>query len=318
MVAGPAPRTVGPGPNDADFIESDNWYSNALNAGVQYMMGLDGNPATRKYDTTRRGQQGDGDATGRAPGDNSFYRDNADWMPGWGNTFGLGFLDPNGHPSGATAQDRATNYVGHNDPTGIWGDVRANLVTNESAAIASAKSRGETNIGFGDVYSSHVKAYSDAQAAHPGAGAGNTFIDPASFALAMYGAPLMEHLGINAGPITGMSIDMFNDPTDSVGDGWAKRMGLAGAEIGVGGLAAADGVGQMMQGNFLRGGAEIAGGVGLMGLGAFTGVYNTATAVGNGMGIGDAVSGIANVGGGLIDAGGEVLGDIGSGIASWF
>lgn len=318
MVAGPAPRTVGPGPNDADFIEPDNWYSNILNAGVQYVMGLDGDPTTRKYDTRRRGQQGDGDATGGAVGDNSFYRDNADWMPGWGNTFGLDFLDPNGHPSGATAQDRATNYVGHNDPTGIWTDVRKNLVTNESAAITAAKGRGETNIGFGDVYDAHVQAYSDAQAAHPGSGAGNTFIDPASFALAMYGAPLMEHLGINAGPITGMSIDMFNDPTDSVGDGWAKRMALSAGEIGAGAGLAGMGMANVMSGNVLTGLGEGAAGLGLMGLGAFSGVWNTATAIGNGMGVSEAWDGIKNVGGALLDAGGEVLGDIGSGIASWF
>ena len=143
---GPAPQIVGPGPNDPEMLESDNWYSNAINSGVDYVMGLGG------YDTTRRGYQGNGDATGRAPGDNSFYRDNADWMPGWGNTFGLDFLDPNGHPSGATAQDRATNYVGHSDPTGIWTDVRANLVTNESAAIGRAAAAGEDHIGFTDVY----------------------------------------------------------------------------------------------------------------------------------------------------------------------
>ena len=283
---GPAPQTVGPGANDAAMLEPDNWWSNAINSGVGYVMGKGG------YDTTRRGQQGDGDATGRASGDNSFYRDNASWMPGWGNTFGLGFLDPHGLPSGATAQDRATNYVGHNDPTGIWTDVRANLVTNETAAINAARARGDTNISFGDVYGSHVSAYSDAQAAarqrDPSSTAGNTFIDPASFALAVYGAPLMEHLGINAGPLTGASIDRFNDPTDSVGDGWAKRMGLAAGEIGAG---AGLGIHGLMTGNPL----EMLGGAALAGTGVFSGVWNTATAIGNGMTLSDAASGIGNV-----------------------
>lgn len=95
------------------MLEPDNAVSNAVSAGIEYVMSLGG------YTTVRRGQQGDRDATGGAAGDSSFYRDNADWMPGWGNTFGLDFLDPNGHPSGATAQDRATNYVGHSDPDGI-------------------------------------------------------------------------------------------------------------------------------------------------------------------------------------------------------
>jgi len=315
-MGGPAPRTIGPGPNDPELLESDNWFSNTLNAGVEYAMGLDGDPTTREYTTLRRGEQGNGDATGRADGDNSFYRDNADWMPGWGNTFGLDFLDPNGHPSGATAQDRATNYVGHDDPSGIWTDVRANLVTNESAAIAAARARGDTNIGFGDVYDSHVSAYADAQygaRGRPGApAAGNTFIDPASFALAMYGAPMMEHLGINAGPITGASIDLFNDPTDTVGDGWAKRMALSAGEAGTGmgllGSAAID----MSQGDVFTAAGQGVAGMGLVGLGAFSGCYNTATAISNGMTFDDATTGLGTVGSGLVDAGSEVLGDVAS------
>jgi len=279
-------------------------------------MGLGG------YTTKRRGEQGNGDATGGAPGDNSFYRDNASWMPGWGNTFGLSSLDPHGLPSGATAQDRATNYVGHTDPTGVWTDVRKNLVTNESAAIGAAKARGDTNISFGDVYGAHVDAYADAQAAarvrDPSSTAANPFIDPASFGLAMYGAPLMEHLGINAGPITGASIDMFNDPTDSVGNGWAKRMGLAAGEIGVGAGLTSMGVANLASGNIVDGLKEGAAGVGLMGLGAFSGTWNTATAIGNGMGVSEAVSGIAHVGSSVVDAGGKMLGDAARGIASWF
>jgi hypothetical protein len=313
-----APTTVGSGPNDAAMIEPGGWLSDTVNSGVEYLMGLGG------YDVHRRGRQGDGDATGAAPGDNSFYRDNASWMPGWGNTFGLDFLDPHGVPSGATAQDRATNYVGHpgHDPTGVWGLVRQNLVTNEGAAIGRAKAAGDTNIGFMDVYDAHVDAYRDAQtvsnAAHPGADQHNGFIDPFSFATAMYVAPLLEHAGINAGPITAASIDMFNDPSDTVGDGWAKRMGLAAGEIGGGAVLGLHGMGQMAQGNILQGGAEMLGGAGLAGLGVASGIWNTATAIGNGMGIGDAVSGIANVGGSVLSAGGTMLGDAARGIASWF
>jgi hypothetical protein len=313
-MGGPAPRTIGPGPNDPALLEPDNWVSNTLNSGVQYVMGQGG------YDTTRRGEQGDGDATGRAKGDNSFYRDNASFMPGWGNTFGLDGLDPNGLPSGATAQDRATNYVGQHDPDGVWGDVRANLVTNESAAITAAKSRGDTNISFGDVYGAHVSAYGDAQDAarvrRPTSTAANPFVDPASFGLAVYGAPLMEHLGINAGPITGASIDAFNDPTDSVGDGWAKRMGLAGGEMAAGAGLGAMGMGDIATGNVLTGLGEGAAGLGAMGLGAFSGGWNTGTALANGMTVSDATNGVEHVGGSLVDAGSTMLGDAAHGIAS--
>lgn len=312
-----APSTVGPGPNDRDFAEPQNWVSDTINSGVEYLMGLGG------YDVHRRGQQGDGNAKGTAPGDNSFYRDNADWMPGWGNTFGLGFLDPNGHPSGATAQDRATNYVGQHDPTGVWGNVRENLVTNESAAIARAKAAGEDHIGFWDVYDSHVDAYADAQttanAAHPGGKpAGNGFIDPFSFATAVYAAPLLEHFGINAGPITAASIDAFNDPSDTVGDGWAKRMGLAGVEIGGGAALGLHGMSQVAQGNLMQGGAEMLGGAGLAGLGVASGLWNTGSAIANGMGVSEAIDGISNVGGSVLSAGGTMLGDAARGIASWF
>ena len=298
------------------MLESDNWVSNTLNRGVGYMMGLGG------FDTNRRGSQGNGDATGRAAGDNSFYRDNADKMPGWGNTFGLGFMDPNGHPSGATAQDRATSYVGQHDPSGVWGDVRANLVTNEGAAITAATARGEDHIGFGDVYGSHVKAYHDAQASgkarDPASTAGNSFIDPASFALAMYGAPLMEHFGINAGPITGASIDAFNDPTDSVGDGWAKRMALSGGEIAAGGALGAHGMANMMGGNVLMGGGEMLAGAGMAGLGVFSGAWNTATAVQNGMGVGDALNGAGHLAGSMAHAGGQMASDAWHGLTGMF
>jgi hypothetical protein len=302
------------GIHDAQMQEKSNLPSTILNTGIDYMLGLGGYSGER-----RGGAQG-------GPGDNPFYRDNADWMPGWGNTFGLGFLDPNGVPSGATAQDRATNYVGHpaNDPDGIWDGVRNNLMTNEKAAHA-ASTEPDGHMGYWDLYQAHVDAYADAQttgnparAARGEEAAGNTFIDPASFALAVYGAPLLEHAGIDTGPLTGASIDLFNDPTDTVGDGWAKRMGLAAGEMGAGGLAMGAGLGNLMTGSPLTGLAEMAGGAGLMGVGAFSGIYNTVTAVGNGMGIGDAASGLAHVGGSVLDAGAHAASDAWDGITSLF
>lgn len=63
--------------------------------------------------------------------DNSFYRDNAQYMPGWS-------MPGSGLPSGAYAQDRATNYVGHPDrdhpdSTNVWDSVRRSLVQQELA-----------------------------------------------------------------------------------------------------------------------------------------------------------------------------------------
>jgi hypothetical protein len=284
------------------MAEPSTWYGDLLNRGVNAMTEATG------YDSHRVTDNPNG------PADNPFYRDNAQYMPGWGNTFGLDFLDPHGLPSGATAQDRATNYVGQDDPTGVWADVRRNLVTNEQAAIdglpVGPDGRPQGNIGFGDVYGAHVSAYADAQAAAHADGrdpsANNSFVDPASFALAMYGAPLMENLGINAGPITGASIDYFNDPTDTATGGWAKRMGLAGAEMGAGAA---------MMLNPLT--APL--GLATMGLGAFTGIWNTGTAIGNGMlgEWGDAIGGAAStVGGGIADGARAVGGAISDG-ASW-
>jgi hypothetical protein len=205
--------------------EPSNPVSDTINRGVNWMTQQAG------YDSTR------------VANDNPFYRNNAQYMPGWGNTFGLPGLDPLGLPSGATAQDRATNYVGHEDESGVWSDVRQRLVQNEGSAIDNlpkdAQGHPVGNIGFGDVYGAHVDAYHDAQQSARDEGrapnAGNPFIDPLSFGMAMYGAPLMEHLGINAGPITGASIDFFNDPTDSVGEGWLKRAGLGVGEMAAGG-----------------------------------------------------------------------------------
>jgi len=221
-----------PGANDAAMAEPSNAASNTINRGVNAMTAATG------YDSTR--------VTSSGGVDNPFYRNNAQYMPGWGNTFGIDALDPHGLPSGATAQDRATNYVGQNDPSGVWAGVRQNLVQNEGAAIdhlpKDAQGNPVGNIGFGDVYQGHVRAYHDAEQTARDSGAnpnaGNPFIDPLSFGLAMYGAPLMEHLGINAGPITGASIDYFNDPTDSVGQGWLKRAGLGLGEMAAGGAIA--------------------------------------------------------------------------------
>ncbi|MCE9577013.1 MAG: hypothetical protein K8W52_27955 [Deltaproteobacteria bacterium] len=316
------------GIHDAQMQEKSNLPSTILNTGIDYILGLGG------YSGARRGG-----AQGGAE-DNPFYRDNADWMPGWGNTFGLPGLDPNGVPSGATAQDRATNYVGHkaNDPDGIWDGVRNNLMTNERAAHA-ASTEPDGHMGYWDLYNAHVDAYADAQTAGNPArvargeeAAGNTFIDPASFALAVYGAPLLEHMGIDTGPLTGASIDLFNDPTDTVGDGWAKRMGLAAGEIGAGGVAMGAGglgigagIGNILTGSPLTGLGEIGAGAGsmlagagLMGVGAFSGAYNTVTAIGNGMGIGDAASGLVNVGGSVLGAGAQMASDAWGGITSLF
>ena len=87
--------------------------------------------------------------------------------------------------------------------------------------------------------------------------------------MAVYGAPALEAIGINSGPLTGTSIDLVNDPTDSATRGWAKRMALSGAEIGAGAALAT--TGQPLVG------------AGLIGAGAFSGAWNTVTAVQHGM-----------------------------------
>jgi len=303
------------GPNDAALAEPHTSHGDAINRGINRFTEWTGYSSRRVTD----------DPNG--PRDNPFYRDNAQHMPGWGNTFGLDFLDPHGLPSGATAQDRATNYVGQNDPTGVWAGIRRRLVENEGGYIdqlpRGPDGRPQGNIGFGQVYQAHVDAYNaehaDAHASGRDTHAANSFVDPASFALAMYGAPLMEHLGINAGPITGASIDYFNDPTDSATAGWAKRMGLAGAEIGAGALMMTNPV------TFLPGLATA-------GLGAFGAGWNTASAIGAGMlgewgdAIGDGAqavgrgisSGARAVGRGISTAAttvGNVASDVGHGIA---
>ena len=192
--------------------------------------------------------------------ENPFYRDNAQYMPGWS-------MPGSGLPSGAYAQDRATHYVGHpnSDETHdkIWDKVRTGLVAQERARIQERQAHGESGrLSFGDLYRAHEHAYDQS-------GGHNSFIDPASFAMAVYGAPALERAGIHAGPLTGSSIDLFNDPTDSATAGWGKRMGLSAAEIGAG-------FGAIATGHPLAG-------AGLVGLGGFSGLWNTGTALSHGM-----------------------------------
>ncbi len=87
------PGNTTAGPNDSTMAQKTNPVSDAINDVVNSgMSGLG-------WDTTRR--------TGAD--DNDFYRDNAQYMPGW---------DMGGMPSGAWAQDRATNHVGHGTGAG--------------------------------------------------------------------------------------------------------------------------------------------------------------------------------------------------------
>src|SRR5579859_2204265 len=132
------------GPNDAAMAEPHNAVSDTINAGVNWFTEQTG------YSTHRVTDDPNG------PKDNPFYRDNAQYMPGWGNTFGLGFMDPHGLPSGATAQDRATNYVGQKDDDGVWAGVRNHLVQHEQSDIDALPKgpdgKPHGNIGFMDVY----------------------------------------------------------------------------------------------------------------------------------------------------------------------
>ncbi len=279
------------GPNDQAMAEPSNPVSNGINWVVNQGMDLLG------YNTRRRDPSED----------NPFYRDNAQFMPGWS-------MPGSGLPSGAYAQDRATNYVGHpdrNDPDGtnVWDNVRRSLVQQEGDRIHERQSQGESGrLSFGDLYGAHVNAY-DQSSRDPttgqdnshGKGGHNGFIDPASFALAVYGAPALEAMGINSGPITGTSIDMFNDPTDSATGGWLKRMGLSAGEMGAGALAMATGHPLL--------------GLGMMGLGAFSGAYNTVTALRHGM-LGEIGGGIANGARSLWNGAGNLVSGAGSAIGN--
>ncbi|NCG22270.1 MAG: hypothetical protein GWP91_24910 [Rhodobacterales bacterium] len=275
-------------PNDQTMATKSNWMSNLVNSGTQSLMSPFG------FDLSER----DGEDQ------NDFYRDNAQYMPGY---------NIDGIPSGAWAQDRATNRVGHGTGKGNpWDNIREGLMHNESARIDDKLANGESGkLGFGDVYDAHVEEYADS------GGGGNQFIDPGSFALAMYAAPALEALGMDSGAVTGASIDVFNNPEDSAFEGWAKRMGL-----GLGEVAAGAGLSMI---NPLAG-------AGLMGLGIGGMMWNTATAIGgedtaNWMSDqaqgalnfgGDVLDGVGNAVGSGMDAIGSGIGAIGSGISSFF
>jgi hypothetical protein len=234
--------------------------------------------------------------------DNDFYRDNADLMPGY---------NINGVPSGAIAQDRATNHVGHGTgPGNPWDNIRRGLVANESARMdQNYLNTGDAALGFGDVYDAHVEEYARS------GGGGNQFIDPGSFALAVYAAPALEAMGIDAGPITGASIDAFNNPEDSAFEGWAKRMALGVGEVGFGAGLMGHG---LMSGNPLEMAAGM--GVGALGIGGM--LWNTATAIGGqpvAEFMGDAATGALNTAGHVMDAVGNGIGsaiDFGSDVIS--
>jgi hypothetical protein len=242
------------GANDARMAPKSNAVSDTVNAGVNTVMDFLG------YDTRARS----------TTEDNDFYRDYAQYMPGY---------NIDGIPSGAWAQNAATNHVGHGTaPGNPWDNVRRSLVSQETSMIHSDLAAGGTGkLSFWNLYNAHENAYDTS------GGGGNGFIDPASFALAVYGAPALEAVGIDSGPFTGASIDIFNNPEDSATEGWAKRMGLAGAEILGGGALAGMGVRDVLNGNVLSGGAEVLGGAGLAALGGFGAVWNTASAIEHGM-----------------------------------
>ncbi len=281
-------------PNDTVMTPPSNGVSDGINWAVTEGMDLLG------YDTRRRPQSED----------NDFYRNYAQYMPGY---------DVNGVPSGAIAQDRATNHVGHGeDADSPWTRIRDSLVRQEAGMIEDRMARGEDpSLSFMDLYDAHYTAYNQS------GGGGNQFIDPGSFALAVYGAPAMELFGIDAGPLTGASIDIFNDPTDSATEGWLKRMALNGGEMAAGAA---------MMTNPLT----MLPGMGLMGLGAFGAAYNTASAIFDGgmlgewgdaisSGAGAAWDGITSVGSGIAEGAGDLwdgatgaLGDAASAVGSLF
>lgn len=258
------------GPNDGSMAPKGGAGSGILNWLTESFMQPQG------FTTTRR--------TGAD--DNDFYRDNAQLMPGF---------NIDGIPSGAWAQDRATNHVGHGKGSGNpWNNIREGLVQNESARIeANRAAGGDGRIGFGDVYDAHVEEYGKS------GGGGNQFIDPGSFAMAVYGAPLLEKFGIDSGAVTGASIDIFNDPEDSAFEGWAKRMGLGMAEVGLG-------MG-MMTNPFTAPLGMMSIGMGLGGM-----MWNTATAIGGE----DTANWMSDMATGALNMGGDVLDTVGNGIGS--
>lgn len=192
------------GLNDRVMAPKSNLFSDSINSVINGGMGLLG------YNTTLR----------PPVEDNDFYRDYAQYMPGY---------NIDGIPSGAWAQNAATNHVGHGTgPGNPWDNIRRSLVSQELAAInADLAAGGSGRLSFGDLYQAHVNAYDTAE------GGGNRFIDPFHFSVAVYGVPLLEGIGINSGSLTGASIDLLNNPEDSLTEGWAKRMLIAGAELSV-------------------------------------------------------------------------------------
>lgn len=273
MSGGPVGTTSHP--NDSVMAPKHNAVSDAFNSAVHTTMGWLG------YDTHER--------TGLD--NNDFYRNYAQYMPGY---------NIDGIPSGAWAQNAATNHVGQGTgPGNPWDNIRRSLVEQESGMIESRMAAGQDpTLSYWDLYDAHYTAYNQS------GGGGNQFIDPGSFALAVYGAPMLEAMGIDSGPITGASIDLFNDPTDSATEGWAKRMALNGGEMLAGGGMAIHG---LMSGNLLEAGA----GLGIGALGAFGAGWNTASAIVDGGMLGewgDAIGGAASwAGEGLANLGGAAV-----------
>jgi hypothetical protein len=237
------------GSNDAVMAPKHNFISNIFNIGVDGLMGLFGCKIRPRSATE----------------DNDFYRDYAQYMPGY---------KINGIPSGAWAQNAATNHLKH----GItWDNIRRSLVLQQKSMIDASLAAGKTGqLSFKDLYRAHKNAYDENADA-------NGFIDPGSFALAVYGLPVLEAVGINSGLITGASIYIFNNPDDSTTQGWAKRMGLAVSLILIGGGLSLNGGGNIATGNIIASGAEVLGGLGMVGLGGFIAGWNTVMAIVSGM-----------------------------------
>jgi hypothetical protein len=233
------------GHNDAVMAPKHNFVSNILNSSVDGLMGLFG-CKIRACSPTE---------------DNDFYRDYAQYMPGY---------KIDGIPSAAWAQNAATNHLGSST---TWDNIRRSLVWQQKSMINANLADGKTGqLSFKDLYRIHKNAY-DVN------GSGNSFIDPGSFALAVYGLPVLEAVGINSGLITGAAIYIFNNPENSTMHGWTKRMGLAVSIVLIGGALSLHSAGNIATGNIMAGGAEVLGGLGMVSLGAFIAGWNTVIAI---------------------------------------
>lgn len=233
------------GDNDAVMASKHNFVSDIFNSGVDGLMGLFGCKIRPRLSTQ----------------DNDFYRDYAQYMPGY---------KINGIPSGAWAQNAATNHLGYGT---TWDNIRRYLVWEQKSIIDANLAAGKTGqLSVQDLYRVHKNAY-DLY------GAGNAFIDPGSFAVSIYGVPILEAVGINSGLITGASIHIFNNPNDSTTQGWAKRMGLAISLVLIGGALSLPIEGNIATGNIIAVGAEVLGGLGMVGLGSFMAGWNSASAI---------------------------------------